>query len=496
MSALPPEASVGVNWATMSASDLEADQTNRILFAQRESAQSKPNPGATIAMAAKNRREFLKFAGAASTGAVFTNVEDATAQSQAIDISLPPDESAENPFDIVHDRKGTNSIKWDFVYDDGVTKEAADPLSDSESLRLLPMSLSDMEFQTSPEIIAALEKRVQHGIYGYTKPNKEYFQALSQWFANQYDWHVEEEWLLITAGVMPAISMAIQAHTEPGDKIVIQPPVFYPFGSVVENNGRVLLKNSLKLEDGKYVMDFNDLEKKAADPMTKMIILCSPHNPVGRVWSRQELGRLGEICDKHDLIVVSDEIHCDLVYSWANFTTMGVVDDRLLDRLIVCNSPSKSFNLPALKTATAIIPNPVLREGFSAILRNLEQLFSTNAFGTLALQTAYEQGGPWLGRLKKYLEANYLFLDAYIKEHMPGLRLQQADGLYLVWVDCGSLGLGEKELKRLIVDQARVLPVQGSTYGIEGEGFIRLNIACPRVVLEESLRRIANALSS
>ena len=241
-------------------------------------------------------------------------------------------------------------------------------------------------------------------------------------------------------------------------------------------------------------MDFDDLEKKAADPRTKMIILCNPHNPVGRVWSRQELTRLGEICEKHDLLVVSDEIHCDLVYSWANFTTMGSVDDRLLDRLIVCNSPSKSFNLPALKTATTIIPNPVLREGFGTILRNLEQLFSTNVFGTLALQTAYEQGAPWLGQLRKYLEANYLFLDSYITEHIPDLRLQQAEGLYLVWIDCRNLGLDEEELKRLFVDQAKVLPVQGSTYGVEGEGFIRLNIACPRVVLEEALRRIASVV--
>jgi len=445
-------------------------------------------------MTSKNRREFLKLAGAASTGAVFTSIENATAQIQAVDSGLPPAQSAENPFDIVHDRRGTNSIKWDFFYDDGVTKEAAHELGVGEASRPLPMSLSDMEFQTSPKIISALEKRVQHGIYGYTKPNKEYFQTISHWIANHYDWRVEEDWLLITAGVMPAISMAIQAHTDPGDKIIIQPPVFYPFGSVVENNGRVLLRNSLILEDDRYVMDFDDLEEKAADPRTKMIILCSPHNPVGRVWSRQELTRLGEICEKYDLLVVSDEIHCDLVYSWANFTTIGVVDDRLLDRLIVCNSPSKSFNLPALKTATTIIPNPVLREGFSTILRNSEQLFSTNAFGTLALQTAYEQGGPWLGQLAKYLEANYLFLDSYITEHIPDLRLQQAEGLYLVWIDCRNLGLDEGELKRLFVDQAKVLPVQGSTYGVEGEGFIRLNIACPRVVLEEALRRIASVV--
>jgi cystathionine beta-lyase len=445
-------------------------------------------------MTPKNRREFLKLAGAASTGAALSAVNSTAAQDRDVDRIASTAQSTGSPFDVVHDRRGTNSIKWDFSYDDGVTSDVASAPGIGAASRPLPMSLSDMEFQTAPEIVSALDKRVRHGIYGYTKPNSDYFRAISDWIDDRYGWRVDEDWLQVTAGVMPAISMAIQAHTEPGDKIVIQPPVFYPFKSVVENNGRVVLRNSLVLDDDKYVMDFDDLEAKAADPRTRMIILCSPHNPVGRVWSRQELSRLGEICEKHDLLIVSDEIHCDLVYSWSGFTTMGVVDDRLLDRLIVCNSPSKSFNLPALKTATAIIPNPELREGFVTIQRNLEQLFSTNVFGTLALQTAYEHGGPWLGQLKQYLEANYLFLDSYIKKHIAGLRLQQAEGLYLVWIDCRDLGLGEEALKRLFVDQAKVLPVQGSTYGVEGEGFVRLNIACPRVMLEDALQRLSGVL--
>jgi len=446
-------------------------------------------------MMSKNRRKFLKLAGAASTSAVLVGTENAAAQSLVVDSDRPPAESAGSPFDVVHDRRGTNSIKWDFSYDDGVTNDAVTEPGIGSASRPLPLSLSDMEFRTSPEIVAALEERVQHGIYGYTKPKEDYFQAITRWVANEYKWAIEQEWISITSGVMPAISMAIQAHTNRGDKIIIQPPVFYPFGSVVTNNGRVLLRNSLVLEDKKYVMDFDDLEEKAADPRTRMLIFCSPHNPVGRVWSRQELARVGEICAAHDVLIVSDEIHCDLVYSWSQFTTFGVIDDRILDRLIVCNSPSKSFNLPALKTATAIIPNPELREGFIKIQRNLEQLFSTNVFGTLALQTAYEKGGPWLSRLREYLEGNYLFLDTYIKEHIPGVRLQPAEGLYLVWIDCRDLSLSEVDLKRLFVDQAKVLPVQGSTYGIEGEGFIRLNIACARGVLEEALSRIRRAVS-
>jgi cystathionine beta-lyase len=462
---------------------------------QDESISSISEEGVTATMTSNNRREFLKLAGAASTGAIFTSAKNATAQTQSVDSAALRAQSAENPFDLVHDRRGTNSIKWDFSYHEGVSKAVTHDLGVSSVSGPLPMSLSDMEFQTSPRIISALEKRVQHGIYGYTKPTKEYFQAISHWIASQYDWRVEEDWLLITAGVMPAISMAIQAYTNPGDKIIIQPPVFYPFGSVIENNGRIVLRNSLVLEDERYVMDFDDLAKKASDPGTKMIILCSPHNPVGRVWSHEELTRLGEICEEHDLLIVSDEIHCDLVYSWADFTTFGVIDDRYLDRLVVCNSPSKSFNLPGLKIATTIIPNPVLREEFRTVLRNLEQLFSENTLGTLALQTAYEQGEPWLGQLKKYLEANYLFLESYIDEHIPNLRLQKAEGLYLVWIDCRNLGLDEEELRHLFVNQARVYPVLGITYGEEGEGFIRLNIACPRVVLEEALKRIGSAFS-
>ncbi len=446
-------------------------------------------------MTKNSRRDFLKLAGAASTGAILTSAGKATAQTQAAENAAPPAPSTESPFDVVHDRRGTNSIKWDFAYDGGVNDEVAHDVGADAASGPLPMSLSDMEFQTSPKIVEALEKRARHGIYGYTKPTSDYFRSISNWISSHYDWRVEEDWLLKTAGVMPAISMAIQAYTDPGDKIIIQTPVFYPFGTVVENNERVLLRNSLLLEGEKYLMDFDDLEKKAADPLTRMIIVCSPHNPVGRVWSRQELVQLGEICEKHDLLIVSDEIHCDLVYSWAEFTTFGVIAERFHDRLIVCNSPSKSFNLPGLKTATAIIPDPVLRENFNIKLRNMEQLFSDNIFGTLALQTAYEQGDPWLGQLKEYLEANYLFLKKYIDDYLPALRLQEAEGLYLVWIDCRRLGLDEEGLRQLFFDEAKVYPVQGSTYGAEGEGFIRLNIACPREILEEALTRIGSAVS-
>ena len=446
-------------------------------------------------MTSKGRRSFLKFASAASTGAILTSAKFATAQSNPVNDSATSLQSVENLFDLVPDRRGTNSIKWEFSYHDPVPAEITHDFGASPISGPLPMSVSDMEFKTAPEIISALKERAQHGVYGYTKPTEDYYQAISRWVVQQYSWRVEEDWMLFTPGVMPAISMAIQAHTQPGDKIIIQPPVFYPFTSVVENNDRVLLRSSLVLENDEYVMDFDDLEAKAADSRTKMIILCSPHNPVGRVWSQKELARLGEICEAHDLIIVSDEIHCDLVYSWAKFTTFGVVEDRFLDRLIVCNSPSKSFNLPGLKTATTIIPNPELRDGVNIVLRNFEQLFSVNVFGTLALQTAYEKGEPWLNQLKSYLETNYLYTESYIDEHIPSLRLHKSEGLYLVWIDCRKLGLDEDELRSLFVDKAKVYPTQGIIYGAEGAGFVRLNIACAREVLEEALTRISVATS-
>ena len=445
-------------------------------------------------MTSKNRRNFIKKASAATTGAILTGTTGAFAQIQEKEkSSYPSADPAVNPFDIIHDRRGTNSIKWDFAYQNGMLKEINHE-AESEP-KPIPMWIADMEFQTSPKIIEALQRRVQQGIYGYTKPTQAYYRSISSWIKRHYNWQIDESWLIIAAGIMPSIGMAIQGFTEPGDKVIIQTPVFNPFEESIENNGRVVVRNSLLLENEKYVIDFDDLEKKASDPGTKMIIFCNPHNPVGRVWTAEELSRLGEICKKNDLLIVSDEIHCDMIYSWARFTTFGNVDERFSDRLIVCNSPSKSFNLPGLKTATTIIPNPELREKFIALLNNLDEIFSVNTFGTLALQTAYEQGEPWLNQLKEYVEGNYLFLKEYIAQHIPKIRLQEAEGLYLVWVDCRKLGLNEEELRSLFFNDAKVYPEQGGTYGDEGKGFVRLNIACPRKMLEEALERIGGAVS-
>lgn len=399
-------------------------------------------------------------------------------------------------FDKIHKRSKTNAIKWDFVAEKGrfQRREAgADPLAADE---LLPMWLADMDFPAPKPVIDALLKRARHGIFGYTRPGDSYYQAIINWMWQRHRWKVERDWILTTSGVMPAINMLVQTFTGPGDKVIIQTPAFNPFFEAVENNGRLIAGNPLRNEAGRYLMNFDDLAAKTADPRAKMIILCSPHNPVGRVWSREELHRLGVICQQNRVLIVSDEIHSDLTYSWGTFTTFGAIDETFNDRLILCNGPSKTFNLPGLKTANTFIPNPALREQFLITLRNLNELFSVSTFGTLALQTAYEQGEEWLRQLMVYLESNYRYLQGYVAQHLPQLEVVQPEALYLIWIDCCALGLDSAALKSLFFDKAKVYLEAGSTYGAGGDGFVRLNIACPRLILATALDRIRRAVNN
>ncbi len=397
-------------------------------------------------------------------------------------------------FDKIHHRGNTNSIKWDFVNKDGVYQErtvGADPLAPDE---LLPLGLADMDFPLPQPITAALVKRMQHGIIGYTRPTKTYYQAIINWIQRRTGWQVQRDWILTTSGVMPTINLLIQTLTEPGDQVIIQTPVFYPFYHSVQNNGRVLIHNQLQYQAGHYSIDFDDLAIKSAHPRAKMIILCSPHNPVGRVWSRAELYRLGKICHQNDLFIVCDELHSDLTYSWAKFTTFGAVDETFNDRLILCTGPSKAFNFPGLKTSLTIIPNKALREQFTITLRNLNELFGVNTLGTLALQTAYEQGQDWLTQLMTYLAANYHYLQMYLEQHLAQLKVVEPEALFLIWIDCRALGLEATALKQLFVDEAKVYVESGSIYGAEGDGFVRINIGCPRPILETALERIRLAV--
>ncbi len=394
-------------------------------------------------------------------------------------------------FDQLHPRQNTASIKWDFAPDGEPRPVGADPLAADE---LLPMWLADMDFPTPQPVIETLINRMRHGIIGYTQPTDAYFQAIINWMQRRHHWQIQRDWIVTTPGVMQSINVIIQTFTKPGERVIIQPPVFRPFANSVENNGRVLVYNPLRCQGGRYLMDFDDLAAKAGDPQTRMIILCSPHNPVGRVWSHDELRQLGQICLQHDLLIVSDEIHADLTYSWATFSTFGTVDERFNDRLFLCYSASKTFNLPGLRTSLTIVPNDSLRQQFLVAWRNLNELFGVNTFGTLALQTAFEQGEEWLEQLMAYLEDNYLYLKTYLDLRLPQLQIIRPEALYLVWIDFRVLGLSSETLKQLLYDEAKVWLESGSDFGTEGDGFLRINIACPRAILATALDRIRHTV--
>ena len=352
-----------------------------------------------------------------------------------------------------------------------------------------------MDFRCPPAVIEALVARARQGIFGYTLPTDPYYEAVIGWIAQRHDWRVAREWIVLTPGVVPALNMLVQTCIAPGEKVLVQRPVYYPFFRAVENNGGEIASNSLVYEDGRYRMDFDDLAEKAADPAVKMAILCSPHNPVGRVWTPEELTRFGEICLENDVLVVSDEIHCDLIYGDHTFTAFAALDDAFLQHSVTCRAASKTFNLAGLKTSNIIIADEALRERFA---RTIERngLMGGNAFGIVATEVAFTHGDAWLEAVMDYVEANYRFMATYLAEHLPALKIVPPEGTYLVWVDCRAWGMTPAARKALLMDQARVYLDEGELFGPEGEGFERFNIACPRPLLAEALARIKTAVAS
>jgi cystathionine beta-lyase len=397
-------------------------------------------------------------------------------------------------FDEEIPRTGSNSIKWEFKIQ-GTTMVPSDQ-SDLKygKERMLPLWVADMDFRCPQPVIDALQARVAHGIFGYSAPVDSYYEALIAWTARRYGRSIKKEWVVLSPGVIPAVYLMIQTYTNPGDKIIIQPPVYYPFAKGIKNNDRVVVSNSLVLENGRYQMDFDDLAEKAADPAAKMLILCSPHNPVGRVWSREELTRLGEICLANDVLVVSDEIHGDLIYDDVTFTSYGVLSEELSQSSIVCTAPSKTFNLAGLKNSSIIIPDKKLRLQFVRALERVG-LGGSNAFGFVAAEAAYRHGEPWLAAVMAYVQENYRFMEAYLAEHLPQLTLIQPEGTYLVWLDCRALEMDAAARKELLMNQARLWLDEGEMFGPEGEGFERFNIACPRSILAEALDRLRTAVT-
>lgn len=386
-------------------------------------------------------------------------------------------------FDEIIDRRNTDCLKYDFAVERG---KPAD---------VLPLWVADMDFRTAPHIIEKAVADASLGIYGYTESKDDYFQAVANWYRTYFDWNVEKKWLVKTPGIVFAIGLAIKALTKEGDGVMIQQPVYYPFSEVIKDNDRKLVNNALVLRNGHYEIDFEDFEQKIIQEQVKLFILCSPHNPVGRVWTREELQKIGEICLKYGVKVVSDEIHSDFVYGDRKHYVFTTVDPGFEEISIVCTAPSKTFNLAGLQASNIFIPNVQIRKAF------LKQMSAVgysqlNMIGLHACKAAYETGREWLEELKVYLKGNLDFVREYLEQNLPQIKLIEPEGTYLIWLDCRALGLPETKLEHLIVYEAKLWLDSGAIFGKDGEGFERINIACPRAVLEEACKRLCRAVQS
>ena len=398
-------------------------------------------------------------------------------------------------FDRVLDRKGTRSIKWEYIVKETGVFELEKTKRFYGKDRDLPMWIADMDFESPRPVVEALTRRAQHGLYGYTHTDESYSSAIIGWMRRRHGWNIKKEWICVTPGVVSALAMLVRTFVKPGEKIVIQPPVYRPFYMVADFNKVGIAKNRLIYKDGRYKMDFEDLARKCRDPKVKMLILCNPHNPVGRVWSRSELLRLGEICLKNNVLVVSDDIHEDLIYKGHKFVPFARISKEFAMHSITCTAPSKTFNLAGLSTSNIIIPDPILRARFQSTLLN-NALLDVGIFGSLALETAYNRGEEWLDQVMDYLAGNLAYLESYLQEKLPQIKAVHPEGTYLVWLDCRALGLDQAALKRLFDGKAGVHLEQGTVFGEEGEGFVRMNIACRRAILKDALARIRRAIET
>ena len=398
-------------------------------------------------------------------------------------------------FDTVWNREGTNSVKWEFIVrESGIEQWDAANASKGDE-RILPMWVADMDFAVAPAIAEAIQQRATHSIYGYAQITNSYRDAVRHWQRSRNNWEVEREWIQTVPGIVPAMNLVVRRFTNPGDGVLLQRPVYHPFSHAAENNGREVVSASLQqAADGNYVMDYDDLERKARNPKVKVALLCSPHNPVGRVWTADELGQFADICTRNGVMVFADEIHSDLIMPGEAFMTYANVPAAHQAPFMVATAPSKSFNLAGLKTANMIIPDADLRAEFAAEVR-ATGLMGVNPFGIVATEAAYRHGHEWLDEANAYIAANLEFMTAYAAEHMPQIRVVKPQGTYLVWLDMRALGYSTEGLGDLLMNKARLYLDEGQIFGPEGEGFARINIACPRTLLELALDQLRSALA-
>lgn len=386
-------------------------------------------------------------------------------------------------FDTVIDRRGSYSIKYDAARENHMPED------------VLPLWVADMDFKVSSYIQEAVQKQAEHGIFGYSEMQEEYFQAVKGWMSRHYDWQVEPNWLVKTPGIVFALATAVRAFTKEGEAVLIQPPVYHPFKNVTVNNGRKLVCNPLVLgEDGCYQIDFADFEEKIVKENVKLFLLCNPHNPVGRVWSREELERMGDICLKHQVIIVSDEIHADFVFEGKHQVFVDI-KDVFREITVTATAPSKTFNIAGLQASNIFIPNPTLKEKFEKQMLAVGYGHLT-VMGMVAAKAAYENGDEWYEAMHQYVKENIAFAKEFIEKRIPDVKMMHHQGTYLLWLDFRALSLSQQELDDLVINQAKLWLDDGGMFGAEGTGFQRVNVACPRKTLAEALERLERAVNA
>ena len=384
-------------------------------------------------------------------------------------------------FDAQICRKGTSSVKFDTAIQNGYPED------------ILPMWIADMDFQAPPCVLKALHEAIDHGIFGYSMVDDGYFEAVHSWFSRRFDWDVERAWMVHTPGVVAALATAVRCATQEGDSVLIQPPVYYPFYNVIRTNGRKIVESPLRYENGKYTIDFADFEQKIRENDVKMFILCSPHNPICRVWTKEELEKIGRICHKYGVTVVSDEIHCDFAHPGHDHTPFIKACPELADRTIVCTAPSKSFNLAGLQVSNIFIPGESLRAAFRTQLDQMA-FHEPNQLGLVACKTAYANAEQWLTGCKEYILENLAYVRSFLAEKLPEVKLVEPEGTYFAWMDCSGLGLSKEQLDDMLIHKAKLWLDSGSIFGDCAAQFQRMVLACPRATVIEAMQRLYRAV--
>ncbi len=386
-------------------------------------------------------------------------------------------------FDEIIERRDSHCVKYDAAVDIFGTDD------------IIPMWVADMDFKTPDFVLDAIAQRLQHPILGYFYHHEDFYQSIISWMEKRHQWSIQKEWINFSPGLVTGLATIVQAFTEKGDKVIVQPPVYHPFYYVIENQERILVRNPLVLQDEQYRMDFEDLEKKLQDGV-KMLILCNPHNPVGRCWSREELKMLGDLCLQYHCLILSDEIHSDLIMPGFKHTPLASISEAIAEQTITCMAPSKTFNLAGLSSSEVIISNPLLRKKFEEYNTDRLHLSMGNLFGDVALTAAYRQGEDWLTQLLSYLAGNVKFAQEFFAQHLPQVKTYRHEATYLLWVNFNGLALSHEQLNRLLIKDAKVGFNTGTIFGESGKGFMRINLACPKSVVEKALSQVLRAIQS